>query len=501
VDDERENLSLIRRIFREDYEVSTVQNAHDAIEVLKGAPVDLILCDQRMPGRTGVDLLEEVRERWPKVTRILVTAYADIDAAVSAINRGQVRRYIHKPWDNEELEAIVRQELSLSDLQEENERLASDLEERNRQLIEANRELESLDRMKSKLLANVSHELKTPLISIKGYSEMLESGRAGSISPKGNDFLAGIRKSTERLESLIGNLLQGARMASESETMALTELDLVAWARAAVRSLAPMAAQKGVTVKVAAKGPVKLTGDASSIDRIIENLLSNAIKFNVRGGSVEIEVKRQGSFAEVVVRDTGIGIARDARERIFERFYQSNRERTHKYGGTGIGLSIVKDAVDKHGGRIEVESALGKGSEFRVLVPATAKLKDDSGEFLRIRKWEGTLLVVADSDDSDREMERATLLGEGFAVLTAFDLAGAADLVRMHIPHGVLYDARLLEKEEARKDLFSVPTFAMLPERDPDLIRKVQDAGSVGTLLKPLQKEDFIFLIEKVFGR
>jgi signal transduction histidine kinase len=501
VDDEKENLSLIQRIFRAKYEVHTVLTAGDAIDVLEKSPVDLILCDQRMPGRTGVDLLEEVRERWPRVTRILVTAYADIDAAVAAINRGEVRRYISKPWDNEELEAIVAQELRFRDLQEENERLARDLEKQNRQLIEANQALESLDRMKSKLLANVSHELKTPLITIKGYTEMLESGRAGEVPKKGKEFVAGIRRGTERLESLIGNLLQGARMASESDTLVLTVIDLVAWTRTAVRGLRTMAEEKGVSVKVTAPRKVKVTADASSIDRILENLLSNAIKFNVRGGEVRVEVKREGSFAEVIVTDTGIGIPKAARDRIFERFFQADKSQTHRYGGTGIGLSIVKEVVDRHGGRVEVDSEPGKGSTFRVLLPATAKLKDDSGEFLRIRKWEGTLVVVADPDDSDRETERATLLGEGFAVMTAFDLDGAAELTRRHLPHVVLFDASLLEKKGSWPDVFSVPTVAMLPERKPEIVKKAAETGSIGSILKPFQKEDFIFLMEKIFDR
>ncbi|MHC5079895.1 MAG: ATP-binding protein [Planctomycetota bacterium] len=500
VDDEQENLNLVRRLFRNGYEVHTALNAEEAVRVLEAHPIDLILCDQRMPGRTGVDLLEEVRTRWPRIARILVTAYADMDAAVAAINRGQVRRYISKPWDNEELATIIEQELRFSHLKAENERLALDLENRNRQLIAANWELESLDRMKSKLLANVSHELKTPLIAIKGYAEMLSTDRGGSIPPKAQKYVTGIRRSTERLEGLIQNLLQGARMASEAQTLVLTELDLAAWARAAARNLRPLAEEKGVTVEVTAERPVKITADASSVDRILQNLLSNAIKFNVRGGEVHVRVRTDGALAEVSVTDTGIGIPPDAQERVFERFFQAETAETHKYPGTGIGLSIVKDAVERHGGSIELESLPGKGTTFRVLLPASGGIKDDSGEYQKLNRWEGFLLVLADGVDADRDMERARLLADGFTVLPAYDLQKAHALVEKHKPRAVLFDVKLLE-EGTGGPLFPVPSIAMVHERDPALLERILDAGAVGSVLKPFRKDEFIFLLEKALDR
>jgi signal transduction histidine kinase len=499
VDDEQENLNLIRRLFREKHTVHTALNASEAVAVLEKEPVDLILCDQRMPGRSGVDLLEEVKERWPGAARILVTAYADMEAAVEAINRGQVRRYVSKPWDNDELETIVEQELRFNDLREENERLAKGLEERNRQLLEANRELESLDRVKSKFLSNISHELKTPLITIKGYTEMLHTGRAGELPEKARDFLSGIRQSTERLEGLIANLLQGARMASEAETLVLTRMDLVAWARAAIRQFTSQAEEKGVAIHLEAERPIPITADASSVDRILENLISNAVKFNVRGGTVHVEVRRvDGMTAEIVVTDSGIGILPEAVERIFERFFQAGTEGTHKYPGTGIGLSIVKDAAERHGGRVEVQSEPGKGSTFKVTLPAAGELREESGVYAKPKLWDDVLIVLADPNDEERDAERATLLAEGLSVLTAYGLRGAHKMIEKHAPHAVAFDAGLLDTWKGKKGpLFPVPSIALLRERDPKLVKRILDAGAVGSLLKPLQRGEFRFLLEK----
>ncbi|GEM_PF-1639602 len=499
VDDEQENLNLIRRLFRDRYEVHTAREASGAIRAMEAHPIELVLCDQRMPGRTGVELLEEIRERWPSAARILVTAYADIDAAVEAINRGQVRRYLQKPWDNDELEAVVDQALALNDLQAENERLARSLEDRNRKLIAANRQLESLDRMKSKLLSSVGHELKTPLISIKGYAEMLAAGRGGEMPAKGSAFVAGIRKAAERMEGLVGNFLHGARMASETESLVFTEVDLAAWARAAGRALSSQAEEKGVTVSVSAEGPVKLMADASSVDRILENLISNAIKFNVRGGAVEVRVRRRGAFAEVEVSDTGVGIEQRSLGRIFERFYQGERGGVRRWEGTGIGLSIVKDAVERHGGRVEVESIQGKGSVFRARLPASASMKDDTGDFQKFRRWEGSLLVLADAEDAERETARAELLAEGFAVLTAYDLESASAVVRRHEPVAALVDATLLP-EGGEAPPWDAPWFALLPERDQEKIDAALKQGARACLLRPFRKDEFLFLLKQTIA-
>jgi CheY-like chemotaxis protein len=251
-------------------------------------------------------------------------------------------------------------------------------------------------------------------------------------------------------------------------------------------------------VEVIAPAPVTITADATSIDRILENLVSNAIKFNVRGGVVRVVVGRKGPFAEIEVSDSGIGIPTTSIARIFERFFQAESSGTHKYPGTGIGLSIVKDAAERHGGRVEVESEPGKGSTFRALLPAAAELREESGVYGRLGLADEVLLVLADPNEAEREVERATLLAEGLSVLSVYGLKGAAQVIEKHSPHAVVFDARLLDLwKEEDGPLFPIPSIALLPERDPERVKRVLAAGAIGSVLKPLQRGELRFLLEK----
>ncbi len=221
--------------------------------------------------------------------------------------------------------------------------------------------------MRRDFVANVSHELKTPLAAIRGYAETLREG-ALEDPPASRRFVERILAQCGRLEALLGDLLTLSRLESVEQTPAYEPVDLDALARRALEVAGAAAGQRRVTLESqGAAGSVM--GDADGLERLLLNLLDNAIKYNREGGRVTLRLAGLEGQATIEVEDTGIGIAPDARSRIFERFYRVDKGRSRDQGGTGLGLAIVKHVAQTHGGRVEVESELGQGSRFRVTLP------------------------------------------------------------------------------------------------------------------------------------
>ena len=222
--------------------------------------------------------------------------------------------------------------------------------------------------MRRDLVANVSHELKTPLTAIRGYAESLEDG-ALEDPEVGPRFVGRILDQCRRLEALLRDQLALARLEQIEQIADPEVLDLGKAALRAVEALAPWARERGVELLLSADGSPKVRGTRSELDNLVLNLVENAVKYNRPGGEVRLTLRTEGEEALMEVADTGIGIPEAALARIFERFYRVDKGRAREQGGTGLGLAIVKHAARLLGGRVEVESRLGEGSVFRVRLP------------------------------------------------------------------------------------------------------------------------------------
>jgi PAS domain S-box-containing protein len=245
------------------------------------------------------------------------------------------------------------------------------LQERNAQLERLNTELRSLDEMKSNLLANVSHELHTPLVSIKGYTEMILKRKLGPLTPEQERGLGVALKNIERLIELIDNLLSFARMETGETQLTLEDVPLWQLVDEAVDLVGERIKRRNLSVTTQYDSDdLVVRGDRVKLGQVFTNLLTNAVKFNREGGSIAIAARRgRGGFVEVEVADTGIGIPSEEQERIFERFYQVDSGSRRRYEGTGIGLSIVRDILRLHGCSIRVSSTPGEGSTFFLTLP------------------------------------------------------------------------------------------------------------------------------------
>ena len=226
VDDEPENINLLSNLLGETYTLFKARDAASALDLLRKKDIHLVLTDQRMPGMTGVELLEEARGLRPDCVRMLVTAYPDVNNAILAINRGHVNRYIAKPFDSAELRVAIAQELEHLDVLLQNRKLNQELGRMVDELFRANRELRDLNQMKDQFLANCSHELKTPLVSGMGYLDLMLTGGMGKLDARVEKGLRIAHRNLERLLGLIENLLALAKARFRPDDLKSTTFDL-----------------------------------------------------------------------------------------------------------------------------------------------------------------------------------------------------------------------------------------------------------------------------------
>jgi two-component system, OmpR family, phosphate regulon sensor histidine kinase PhoR len=236
------------------------------------------------------------------------------------------------------------------------------------------------ERMRTDFVANLSHELKTPLARLSLLTSTL--GHAVDESPEdARDFISRLEGEVENLNNLVQDLLTLSRVeeraarsglyhraSGQPESAALQSLDLAEVARRAVTSLESAYHEAKIALSTDLQ-PVTVRGDAIELETAVRNLLDNACRYSDPGGQVRLRVARRRDEAVLEVRDQGVGIPRDARQRIFERFYRVDRARSRETGGTGLGLSIVRNIVEQHGGKVQVESSVGVGSSFTIRLP------------------------------------------------------------------------------------------------------------------------------------
>jgi two-component system phosphate regulon sensor histidine kinase PhoR len=227
-----------------------------------------------------------------------------------------------------------------------------------------------LEKVRRDFVANVSHELKTPITSIRGFVETLQDGAVHD-PEKAKRFLDIIRRQSERLNAIIEDLMELSRIEREAETETIDRgvHDLGPVLEAAVADCAAKASARNVGVSLRLAGPLFARVNARMLEQAVANLLDNAIKYSDPGAGVEIGAEQSGDTITIHVRDQGPGIPSEHLPRIFERFYRVDKARSREVGGTGLGLAIVKHIAQAHGGTVSVESTPGEGSLFAVHLP------------------------------------------------------------------------------------------------------------------------------------
>jgi signal transduction histidine kinase len=372
VDDEPEVLQSVHDLFRLDYRVLTCDVGEDALRLLE-SPEDIhaILSDQRMPGITGVDLLKIAKRLRPEATRLLFTAYADIKAVIDAINEGSVYRYIEKPWDAQELQAVVRQAVEKHDLIVEKTLLLKELKDSNERLAEANL-------LKGAFIEVASHELNTPVTVMLGMTQLWRLTQGDRATDAERNWIERIQCAGKRLASVVDRMLKLVRTDELARPLDLRSTALAPLVSSVLEQMSPFleARRQRIELRIDARlGEAEV--DAAKIGDVLTNLLINAIKFTPDEGLISLSAQSMGADrVRFEVTDQGIGIDSGTQPYVFEPFFTGFDTMHHSSGdfeyckrGMGLGLCLVKRFVELHGGSVEVQSAPGAGSTFAFSLP------------------------------------------------------------------------------------------------------------------------------------
>jgi PAS domain S-box-containing protein len=381
---------------------------------------------------------------------------------------------------------------------------AEELADRAALLIERRRleeEAAYANHMKDEFLATMSHELRTPLQAIIGYGGQLERGVARD---EGKAIAAIMRNANAQIR-LIEDILDVSRITSGKLRMSMTRVDLAAAIYAAVDSIRPAAsARRLVLVEAIPPDLGDVRGDFDRLQQIVWNLLSNAVKFTDKGGTVELRAERTGSSVRVLVRDSGIGIAREHLTTVFERFRQIDSSTTRAHGGLGLGLALVRYLVEAHGGTVKAESGgTGTGATFTVTLPASVDAMSDANRWrngdaaLGERPLHDIRVLLVDDDEDTREILGDVIVEAGAIVTRAGSAAEAFERLLAESPHVLISDIgmpiedgySLLRRVRARapESGGDVPAIALTAYARPEDVQAIRDAGFQQHVVKPVR--------------
>lgn len=362
VDDDPNVLSGYRRQLGRRYKLLTAEGGEEALAMLDNQPdMAMIIADMRMPRMNGVQLLAEVEKRRPEIVRVMLTGNVDQETAVEAVNRGHVYRFINKPAAVETVIDAIEGALTRYRLTRAEQELV-------RQADVTKRALER-ERLAAKqqrdFVGMVSHEFRTPLAIIDSAVEIL-GGPYQINEQQKTKRIKMIRDSVRRMTDLMESILDVTRLDGGTVRFQPEQTGLCA----ALRGVAERVEASQTTHRVLLKLPAEemtICADPKLLDHIFANLIGNAVKYSPGKDRVVVACAVDGDAAKIIVADEGVGVPADEIAKIFDRFYRAST--ASGIHGTGIGLFIVDQFVRLHGGRVEVNSAVGVGTAFTVFLP------------------------------------------------------------------------------------------------------------------------------------
>jgi two-component system sensor histidine kinase/response regulator len=354
VDDEENNLISFKASFRNLYDIHTAKTVIEAYDLLAKDTYHIILADQRMPQITGVQFFEKIRILYPNPLRILITGYTDINAAIDAINKGEVFRFLYKPWDENLVENVIQQAYQTYRDREE--------------LIEKNIQLEKAYEELDRFVYSASHDLRAPLMSILGITNLalMEPDVQSQ-----NEYLELISQSVKKMDIFILNIIDYYK--NERGTSTITAIDfhsLIDDSKLSIQYL-PEFTHFNINTHIVQSTP--FFSDLIKLRMIFNNLITNAVKFQnieILNPKLDINITVTEKQAEIIFDDNGKGIRDEDIKQIFTMFYRADESKS----GSGIGLYIVNEAVKKLGGQIWASSEFEKGTHFKIIIPSSKLL-------------------------------------------------------------------------------------------------------------------------------
>lgn len=494
-----------------------VRMAVEAAE--QGDPYYMAFVDVRMP--PGIDGIQTIKKLWtevPELQCVICTAYSDYDweDIVRQLRHSSKFLILKKPFDAVEVLQLAQSLGEKVDLastaKNYHERLErkileltsveAELRTYNAELEIARAEAEGANRAKSQFLANVTHELRTPLNAVIGMTELLLDGTLNTSQRK---YVRTVKSSANTLLELINEILDVSKIEAGKMELECIDFNLRDVIEPVVQVVAYRCQAKGLELGCYIDPQIasQLRGDPSRLRQVLTNLANNAAKFTETGG-VEIDVSLAEDLENVVtvkfeVRDTGIGIAEDRLEVIFQSFSQADVSTTRKYGGTGLGLTIAKQLSEMMGGQIGVQSEPGKGSRFWFTVPLEKALPSEQDRWLLPAKLANLRILIVDDDPISQNILCKQLAAWGYAADTVSESEAALDKLRTAAVQAKPFTAVLLDlgmpertsnrlstRIRATSELANVLLIAMIPISAPCDVSDLRASGFNDYVSKPI---------------
>jgi signal transduction histidine kinase/ActR/RegA family two-component response regulator len=508
----------------------TAEECPSIVEVCQsfsdGAGV-LVIAEEALPP-SAVQLLGETLDHQPPWSDIPVIVLAGGEFSASSVRPlnllGPLRNVMIMERPVRRLILVRSVAVALRARRRQYE-LRAHLEERAK-LLDGERaaraEAEEVNRMKDEFLMTVSHELRTPLTAIYGWARMLVTGQIRDEHKQ--RAIETIERNAQAQTQLVNDLLEVSRAISGKVRLDVAAVDLTGVISAAVESIQPAADAKNIRVEAdldPAAGPI--SGDAARLQQIVWNLLSNAIKFTPRDGRVEIRLARQNDHVEIVVSDTGAGIAPEFAPYVFDRFRQADAGTTRQHGGLGLGLAIVRHLVELHGGLVSAESrGVGCGATFRVALPlanarAVKPLRKSAGEAAAAdgpsaaKRLDGLRVLVVDDEPHARELFTAIVESAGAETRPAASAHAALEILAAWWPDVLLSDIEmphedgymLMKQLAALADAGRphISAIAVTAHSRSEDRRRAIEAGFERHLSKPVEPSELIDAIASLTER
>ncbi|NUM31596.1 MAG: hybrid sensor histidine kinase/response regulator [Bacteroidetes bacterium] len=347
LDDEENNLTAFKSFFRKEYEVYTATVPDEALALLKEQPIQIIVTDQRMPIMTGVEFLEKTLDSNPESIRLLITGQSDINLVIESINRGRVNKYIQKPWDWDKLKLMME---NCCDLYWKGQ----ELKFKNEELQKANDEL-------NRFIYSVSHDLRSPLMSILGIVQLAKMDESTN-----HEYFNIIENSVNKLDRYVKNIIEYYQNSRSEESIEKADINEM------VHDIIDLLRNQDQNTEFEVQdiSDSEFAGDAFRLKVVLNNIIGNAIKYKHperEKHKVTVKIDAKPEIVKITVSDSGIGIDEEHIDKIFKMFYRA--QITNNKQGSGLGLFIVKESLNKVGGDITVTSKLNEGSSFEISIP------------------------------------------------------------------------------------------------------------------------------------
>ena len=450
VDDRPENIiALEALLFRDDVNIVTTTLPNEALRIAWEMDISIALVDVQMPEMDGFELVEILKSnpRTKDILIIFVTAIStDTKYAVKGLNTGAVD-YLYKPLNPYVTSAKVDSFIQFVRTQRELKKKNQELMDHQKELIKAKEQAEQGKRIKENFLANMSHEIRTPINGIIGITQLLEKT---TLTPEQSEMISLLEISSNSLLGVINDILDLSKIEAGKFKINRGPTDLVKTCKDVVNLLRIRAREKDLDLKIVMDPelPALINADSLRLNQILMNLIANAIKFTTIG-SVTLRVEildRKGNNLQLKfsVIDTGIGIAKENIDKIFETFEQADESTTIKFGGTGLGLSIVKNLSKLKGGILEVESEEFKGSTFAFTnwyetIPSDQKAAIPVTDNV-LAPFEGVKILVAEDNAINKFLIMRVLKDWNIEVDVADNGQEALDLLKINEYQMILMD-------------------------------------------------------------